>query len=200
MEYLKAITKEFILDLFKKTDGLLHGHFKLSSGFHSNIYLQCAKVLQFPEMNSLLSSMIAKKFKDKKISLVIGPAIGGITLSYEVAKKLHCRSIFAERIKKGNKRKMFIRRGFEILKNEKVLIVEDVITTGGSIKEVMELLEKHEANIVGIASIVDRTNGEIKLHPNQTSLIQIDTEKYDPKNCPLCEKGVPIDTPGSRFL
>ena len=200
MEYLKALTKEFILDLFKKTNGLLHGHFQLSSGYHSNVYLQCAKVMQFPEMCSLLSSMIAKKFKDKKIDVVIGPAIGGITLAYEMARKLHCRSIFAERVKKGNKKIMALRRGFGISKNEKVLIVEDVITTGGSVKEVIKLVERLKANIIGVAAIIDRSNGRIRLHPKQSFLIQIDAEKYDPKNCPLCKKKIPIDTPGSRFL
>lgn len=200
MEYLKALTKEFILDLFKKIDGLLEGHFKLSSGYHSNIYLQCAKVMQFPEMNSLLSSMIAVKFKNEKIDVVIGPAIGGITLSYEVARKLHCRSIFCERITKSNKKTMTLRRGFEILKDERVLVVEDVVTTGGSIKEVMKLVKKNKGNIIGVAAIADRTNGKIKLHPNQYFLIKIEAKRYNPDNCPLCKKKVPIDTPGSRYL
>ena len=188
------------MDIFKKTGGLLEGHFKLSSGNHSNIYLQCAKVMQFPEMNSLLCSMIAKKFKDEKIDVVIGPAIGGITLSYEVARKLHCRSIFGERVGKNSKKEMTLRRGFEILKDERVLVVEDVVTTGGSIKEIMKLVKKNKGNIIGVAAIADRTNGKIKLHPNQYFLVEIEAKKYNPDNCPLCKKKVPIDTPGSRYL
>lgn len=200
MEYLKALTKEFILDIFKKTNGLLHGHFELTSGYHSNIYFQCTKVLQFPELNSLLCSMIVRKFKNEKIDLVIGPAIGGITLSYELARKLHCRSIFAERVTKNSKKTMTLRRGFEILKNERVLVVEDVVTTGGSIKEVMKLIQKQKGNVVGVAAIADRTNGKIKIHPNQYFIIEIEAEKYDPDDCPLCKKKVPIDIPGSRYM
>jgi len=200
MEYLKTLTKEFILDLFKKTDGLMQGHFKLSSGLHSNIYLQCAKVMQYPEMNSLLCTMIAQHYKNDKIDVVIGPAIGGITLSYEVARKLHCRSIFAERIIKNDDKVMVLRRGFEISEKERVLVVEDVITTGGSVKEVMALVEKHKGEITGLSAIVDRTNGQIKLHPNQHFLIEIEAETYELEKCPLCEKDVPLSIPGSKYL
>lgn len=200
MEYLQIITKEFILNLFKKTGGLLRGHFKLSSGYHSNIYLQCARVMQFPEMNSLICSIIAEKFKNKKTDVVISPAIGGITLSYEIARKLNCRSLFAERETKNDKKVMTLRRGFEISKDERVLVVEDVVTTGSSVREVMQLVKKCKANIIGAAGIVDRTNGKIKLHPDQFFLLKIKAEKYDPRDCPLCKKNIPIKTPGSKYL
>ncbi len=194
----KIFTEEFILNIFKETEALLNGHFKLSSGYHSDTYLQCAKVMQYPELNSILSSLIASHFKSDNINLVIGPAIGGITLAYEVARKLGARSIFAER--SGQERKMSFRRGFKINKNDTILIVEDVITTGGSIKEIIELLNSEGINISGVASIVDRSNGSVKLHSKQVSLLHISAPKYEPDKCPLCEKNIPIDTPGSKFV
>lgn len=196
----EAFTQEFILDLFKKTDALLEGHFKLSSGFHSNIYLQCAKVTQYPEINSILSTIIAEHYKHQEIDVVIGPALGGVVLSYEIAKKLNCRNIFTERVNTEDGKIMTLRRGFEIRPNEKVLITEDVITTGKSIKEVIEIVEKAKAKTAGIAGIVDRTNNTLKLHPQQFFVVPIEAEKYDPNDCPLCKNKVPLESPGSRFV
>lgn len=200
MKYIETFNEDFILDLFRKSQALLNGHFKLSSGYHSNVYLQCAKVMQYPEATSLLSSIIAEKFKNEKIDVVIGPALGGIILSYEVAKKLNCRGIFAERTRKDNKKIMALRRGFEINKNEKVLITEDVITTGGSIQEILELVKKSQAETVGIACIIDRTNNKIQLHPSQFFILKINAEKHKPEDCPLCKKNIPLDSPGSKFI
>ncbi len=202
MKYIETFNENFILDLFKKSQALLNGHFKLSSGYHSNIYLQCAKVMQYPLATSLLSSIIAEKFKNEKIDVVIGPALGGIILSYEVAKKLNCRGIFAERINinNDNNKIMALRRGFEINKNEKILITEDVMTTGGSIQEIIELVKKSQAEIVGIAGIADRTNNKIQLHPSQFFILKINAEKYKPEDCPLCKKNIPLDSPGSKFI
>ncbi len=190
-------SEEFILNVFKETGALLNGHFKLSSGYHSDTYLQCAKVLQYPEINGLLSYLLAQQFKKFNIDVVIGPAIGGITLAYEVANKLGARSIFAERT--GEKREMSFRRGFSVKKNETILIVEDVITTGGSIKEIIDLLKKDNIDIIGVASIVDRSSGTVKLHENQFSLLNIAAPKFKPEKCPLCKDNIPIYAPGSKF-
>ncbi len=194
----EIITSNDILKIFKETNALLKGHFKLSSGYHSDIYLQCALVMQYPELNSLISTLIADRFRGDKIDVVISPAIGGIILGYEVAKKLGARAIFAER--SGNEKKMQFRRGFRIETNEKVLLVEDVITTGGSLREIIDLLKEFKVEIIGVASIIDRSNGEVKLHNNQYSVVTIKAEKYLPEDCPLCKNKVPIDTPGSRFI
>ena len=118
MNHLKPISEKLILDLFKNSGALLEGHFKLSSGFHSDVYLQCAKVMQYPELNTLLGNLIAQKYRNEKIDLVIGPAVGGITLACEVGRQLGCRTIFAERVMKNGKKIMTLRRGFEIKKSE----------------------------------------------------------------------------------
>lgn len=190
------MNQQAILDLFKKTGGILEGHFLLSSGLHSDRYLQCAVVLQYPEYADKLCKQLAEMFKDEKIDLIIGPALGGIVVSYEVARHLlGCRSIFAER----EDGKMTLRRGFSVKKGERVLVVEDVITTGGSVKEIIEILKERKADIVGVGAIVDRSNatadfGKIKFR----SLIKLDFNTFSRQNCPLCKKGVPLTKPGSR--
>ena len=185
-----------ILKIFKSTGALLEGHFVLTSGRHSGSYFQCAKVLQYPEYLTAFSVMIADEFESKKPDVIISPAVGGIVLGTEVGTQLGCRTIFAER-KNGV---MVIRRGFEINANEKVLVVEDVITTGGSVQETINLAEKSGGKIIGIGVLVDRSNGKAKLNKHQYSIIKLNSVSYDPSKVPNDLSKIPIKKPGSRYL
>jgi len=187
------ITDE-ILALFKITNALLEGHFQLTSGLHSQQYFQCAKVLQYPKNAELLCAEIAKKFSSQKIEVVISPALGGIVVGQEVGRQLNTRTIFAER-KDG---KLELRRGFEILPKESVLVCEDVITTGGSVQEVIDIVQKSGGNIVGVGAIVDRSAGKVKLH-NLFAVMTMDVITYTTEECPLCKQGIPVEKPGSRM-
>mgnify|MGYP006120931465 FL=1 len=186
---------EQILSIFRSTDSLLEGHFVLSSGRHSRSYFQCAKVLQHPEYLTAFSIMIADEFESKKPDVVISPAIGGVVLGTEVGAQLGCRTIFAER-KQGE---MVIRRGFEIKPSEKVLVVEDVITTGGSVNEVITLVEESKGEMIGVGVLVDRSNGSAILHPNQYSIVKLNVESFDKSNLPADLVEIPIKKPGSRY-
>ena len=186
---------EQILSIFRSTDSLLEGHFVLSSGKHSRSYFQCAKVLQHPEYLTAFSIMIADEFESKKPDVVISPAIGGVVLGTEVGAQLGCRTIFAER-KQGE---MVIRRGFEIKPSEKVLVVEDVITTGGSVNEVITLVEESKGEMIGVGVLVDRSNGSAILHPNQYSIVKLNVESFDKSNLPADLVEIPIQKPGSRY-
>ena len=189
-------TNSYVLDIFKSTGALLEGHFVLTSGKHSGSYFQCAKVLQHPEYLTAFSVMIADEFESKEPDLIISPAVGGIVLGTEVGTQLGSRTIFAER-KNG---KMIIRRGFEISANEKVLIIEDVITTGGSVKEVINLVKKSGGEIIGVGVLVDRSNGHAKLHEHQYSIIKMDAISYRDDEVPESLTKIPIKKPGSRYL
>ena len=188
------INKEQMFDIFKSTNALLEGHFILTSGRHSANYFQCAKVLQYPEYLTAFSIMISDEFEKIEPDVVISPAIGGIVLGTEVGTQLGCRTIFAER-KNGE---MVIRRGFEIQSGERVLIVEDVITTGGSVKEVMKLVLGGGAEIVGVGVLVDRSNG-VQLHKNQYSVVKLDAVSYGENDVPKELAAIPIQKPGSRY-
>lgn len=185
-----------LLDVFKSTGALLEGHFKLTSGLHSNTYFQCAKVLQYPEHLTEICRRIVSNFSGSGIDTVISPAVGGIVVGTEVGRQLGVRTIFSER-KEGE---MTLRRGFSLSGDEHVLIVEDVITTGGSVAEVIELTRAAGAEVAGVGSVVDRSNGTVKLADRQFSLLTLDVRNYDPENCPLCKAGIPIEAPGSRTL
>ena len=185
-----------ILNIFKSTGALLEGHFVLTSGRHSRSYFQCAKVLQYPEYLTAFSVMIADEFESKKPDVIISPAVGGIVLGTEVGTQLGCRTIFAER-KNGT---MVIRRGFEINANEKVLVVEDVITTGGSVQETIKLIEKSGGKVIGVGVLVDRSNGKAKLNKHQYSIIKLNSVSYDPSKVPNDLSKIPIKKPGSRHL
>ncbi len=183
-----------ILDLLYKRGAVMKGHFLLSSGLHSDTYIQCAKVSQYPEDNSFLAKKIAEFFKDKEIDLVIGPAIGGITIAYETARALGVRGIFAER----ESGVLTLRRGFSIQEGERVLIVEDVITTAGTVKELKDLVLSFGGEVTGISSIVNRGNiNEVDGTPVR-SLVYISLSTYSPEECPLCKDGIPVIKPGSR--
>lgn len=183
-----------VIEIFKKCGALLNGHFKLSSGLHSPVYLEKFKVLQYPEYTSKLCKEIADRFRNDKIELVIGPATGGIIISYEVAKSLNVKSIFLER----EQGKFILRRGFSIRKSERILVVEDIVTTGGSIKEVLDVVKAYEPNIIGIGMIIDRSAGAIKFDLRCEALATLKIETYEPLNCPLCKENVPFVKPGSR--
>lgn len=188
------MTQKEIIDLFKKTNVIQTGHFELSSGRHTDTYLQCAQILQYPEYTNKLAVEIAKIWENEDIDLIVGPAIGGIVISYAVASEMGLRNIFSER-KNGE---MKFRRNLEVKESEKVLIVEDVVTTGGSVREVIELLEKSNADIVGISSLVDRSNGKVEFDYPFKPLVQLKVDSYKKDECKLCEKGISINKPGSK--
>lgn len=189
------IAREDILEIFAQTGVLLEGHFQLTSGKHSGRYLQCAKVFQYPEHAETLCNSLAERFATEKPDLCIGPALGGVVIAYETARSLGVRGLFAERDKEGV---MTLRRGFTIEPGERVLVLEDVVTTGGSVREVIELVKELGGNVVGVGTIVDRSGGTTNFGVPYTSLIQIDVEAYDPGECPLCLAGSPAVKPGSR--
>lgn len=192
-----TLSRDEILQLLKETDGLKSGHFKLTSGLHSEQYVQCALLLKEPAIAEKICRDLADLFKDLQPEIVVGPAIGGIIAAYEVARSLGVPGIFAER----ENGKMTLRRGFSVRKGQKVLVVEDVITTGGSSQEVVELLQDLGAEVVGVGSIIDRSGEKkVKLTVPFKSLIKLDIATYGPEVCPLCKKGIPVVKPGSRTI
>jgi len=190
------MTQTEILEILKKTGVLLEGHFRLTSGRHSGRYLQCAQVLKYPEYSGIIGAEIAAKFADQDIDVVIGPALGGVIIAYEVARALGKRTMFTER----EDGKMKLRRGFELQPGEKVLVVEDVITTGGSVNEVMEIVVGAGGQVVGVGVIVDRSAGKINFGVPTHALVSIEVESYSPAECPLCLQGIPLYKPGSRAV
>jgi orotate phosphoribosyltransferase len=185
-----------ILKIFRTTGALLEGHFILTSGRHSPSYFQCAKVLQYPEYLTIFASAIVDEYKLKKVDTVIAPAVGGIVIGTEVGRQLGVRTIFAER----EDGRMKLRRGFEIKNNENVLVVEDVITTGGSVAEVLNLVQTAGGEIVGLAVIVDRSDGKINLHDHQFSILRYKAVSYEEHEIPVELKSIPVKKPGSRDL
>ncbi|MBD3426928.1 MAG: orotate phosphoribosyltransferase [Candidatus Omnitrophica bacterium] len=185
-----------IMDMLKKTGAFQQGHFKLSSGLHSGAYLQCALVLQNPVIAARLCETLAMKFRPDAPDVVVGPAMGGIVLAYELARALKARAIFTER---GQDGKMALRRGFSVSPRNKVLIAEDVLTTGRSVKEVVSLLGQDSIKPVGIASLVNRSTSGIDFGGIKCeSLIKLDIPTFEEAQCPLCQEGVPLVKPGSR--
>ena len=178
------ITQERILEILKEAGVLLEGHFLLTSGRHSNKYLQCAKVFRNTKYSEELCSALAEQFRNDGVEVVIGPAMGAVQMAYEVSRGLHCENFFAERDQDG---KMCLRRGFEVQPGQKVLLVEDVVTAGG--------------DVVGIGSIVDRTGGKIDFGVPFKAVISMEVESYEPSECPLCKEGkIPVIKPGSRKI
>ncbi len=188
---------EEVLEIFRQSGALLEGHFILTSGKHSPNYFQCAKVLQYPNWAQLLCSEIGLHFSKHKIHAVAAPAVGGILVGHEVARTLNARFIFAER----ENGVMGFRRGFELHRDENVLVVEDVVTTGGSIKEVIQLCRAADANVIGAGYVVDRSRGSVEFGVPKFSLLSVDVTAYDAEQCPLCREGkLPAVKPGSRSL
>lgn len=183
-----------VLERFRRTGALLEGHFLLTSGLHSTNYLQCALVLQYPSEAEALAHAIAGEFGEQKIETVVAPAIGGIIIGWEVARALGVRSVWTER--EGGR--MTLRRGFTINPGERVLVVEDVITTGGSTRETVEALRDAGAHVVGAASIVDRSGGRAEVGVPRVALVTLDVPAFAPDSCPLCADAIPLVKPGSR--
>ena len=188
------MTEAAVLDLFRQSGALLEGHFRLTSGLHSERYLQSALVLQYPELAETLGRALAERVSALQPSAVLSPALGGIVIGQEVGRALGVRALFAER-QEGT---LTLRRGFTLGPSERVLIVEDVVTTGGSTMETARVAEAAGAHVVGAAAIVDRRSAgvvfELPLHP----LVRLDVPTYEPDACPLCARGVPVVKPGSR--
>ena len=188
------------LEVLRKTNALLEGHFILSSGLHSPIYIQCAKLLSYPNFSKQLCISLSKKIKKnfKKIDIILAPAIGGIIIGYEIGRLLNIETIFAERVNG----KFVLRRGFSIRKNSNVLIIEDVITTGGSSLECINIIKKSKAKIVGFASIINRSNKKsLKIKGKKIiSQIKIKVPTYKKSNLPYSLKKIPITIPGSRYI
>lgn len=190
------LNKKMMNEILEKTGVLQTGHFLLTSGKHSNKYMQCAKIFQHPDISAEISKDLALKFEEFDIDIVIGPAVGGIILAYEVARQLEVRALFAERENGA----MTLRRGFEIKPGSRVLVVEDVITTGGSVKEVIELVRSVGGEVVGVASVVDRSGGKVLFDVPFKSAIKIEIETFEPAECPMCKTGSVAVKPGSRNL
>lgn len=191
------MTETEVKELFVKTGAILEGHFLLTSGLHSPMYVEKFQVLQHPKYTEQLCKALADKFVDENIEVVVGPVTGGILLAHEVGKALGTRAIFTER----ENGKMTLRRGFKIAKGERVLIVEDIVTTGGSIKEVVEVVKEQGGIPVGIGMLVDRSGGKASFNEVQyKALLHLTVTTYQPDDCPLCKEGQPMTKRGSRKL
>lgn len=191
-----SLKPEEILNIFKESGALMEGHFILTSGLHSRTYFQCALVFQYPRHAATLCRDTADHFRDQKIDVVVSPAVGGIVFGQEVARQLETRSIFAERVEG----RMTLRRGFHVKRGERVLLAEDVTTTGGSVKEVMSAVQAQGAEIAAVTSVVDRSGGNARFGVPFYSLFQMEVTNYEPENCPMCREGGRAVKPGSRSL
>lgn len=184
-----------VLSLLNKTGALLQGHFRLSSGLHSPNYVQCALLLQSPRNAKAIGEALASKVKAIRPQKIVAPALGGVIIGYTVAEALDKPSIFTER-KEGA---MTLRRGFKINEGERIVIVEDVVTTGKSTKETADVVKQHGGLVFGFASILNRSGKESPFDAPYESLLKLDLETYEEAACPLCKAGVPLDSPGSRY-
>jgi orotate phosphoribosyltransferase len=188
-----------VLDLFHETGAYLRGHFRLTSGLHSPEYLQCALVLQHPrhaaQLGSLLATALRSLVPGLEAKTVVSPALGGVVIGHEVARALGARAIFTERAPSG---KMILRRGFSVEPTEPAVVIEDVVTTGGSTREVVECLLAAGARVLAAGSIIDRSGGHAEVGVPRVSLVTLNVVNYPPDHCPLCEQGVPVAKPGSR--
>jgi orotate phosphoribosyltransferase len=191
---MPAVDQDHVLDLFRRTGALLEGHFRLSSGLHSNGYLQSALVLADPALAAHLGAALADRARAFSAELVLSPALGGLIIGHEVARALGVRAIFSER----QEGRMTLRRGFSIAPGTRVLVVEDVVTTGVSTRETMAVVEAAAGRTVGAASIIDRSGGRAELGAPYVALARIDLPAWEESACPLCGSGVPVIKPGSR--
>jgi orotate phosphoribosyltransferase len=191
---------ESILDVFRQTGAYLSGHFRLTSGLHSPEYLQCALVLQHPVRAERLGAGLAAELRAvaglEKIAVVVSPAMGGLIIGHEVARALGTKFLFTERDAASGK--MVLRRGFALQPGEAAVVVEDVITTGGSTREVVDIIEASGARAIGAGSIIDRSGGKAQVGAPRVALATLDVMSYQPEDCPLCRQGLPVTKPGSR--
>jgi orotate phosphoribosyltransferase len=188
------LTEHETLERYEKRGALLRGHFRLTSGLHSDLYLQSALVLQHPEDAGVLGEGLAARFRDARVQAVLAPAIGGILVAHEVARALGVRALFTER----ESGVMQLRRGFALSPGERCLVVEDVITTGGSTREVVQCVETHGGTVVGVGSLIDRSGGTAAFTVKRVALATVTAATYPPDACPLCRAGSPAIKPGSR--
>jgi orotate phosphoribosyltransferase len=188
------------MDLFEETGAYLRGHFRLTSGLHSPEYLQCAKVLAVPtyaeRLGRELANALAPSVSGHKIDVVVSPAIGGLIIGHEVARALNVRSFFAERDAAANE--MTLRRGFVVEPGQKAVVIEDVVTTGGSTREVVQMLQRQGVDVIAAGSIIDRSGGTADVGVPRFALQVLHPVTYDPSECPLCRDGLPVVKPGSR--
>lgn len=183
--------KAEIIEMLKNTGVIMEGHYLLTSGRHSSRFLQCSQLLQYPGYAEKICLEMARPYRDKGIQTVIGPAMGGVILSYETARVLGARAVFAEPAGET----MIFRRGFWVKPGEKVLVVEDAVSTGGSVKKVIDLLKLHGAETAGVSIMIDRTGGKVDLGVPVTALLSMEIESYPPEDCPLCREGVSLQKP-----
>jgi orotate phosphoribosyltransferase len=188
------MTRDELLTLFRRSGALLEGHFRLTSGLHSPGYLQSALVLQHPGDAGALGRAIADRTRDLDATVVLSPALGGVIIGHEVGRALDVRAIFAERLDGA----LMLRRGFMLADNDRVLVIEDVLTTGGSTRETIQVARAAGAQVVGAASIVDRSAGSVRLDVPFVSLLDFALPTYEPGDCPLCAQGIAVVKPGSR--
>ena len=192
------MTQQRALQIFEEAGVLMKGHFLLTSGRHSDRYLQCAQIFRNPKYSEEICGALAENWRRKGIEIVIGPAMGAVQMAYEVSRALGCENFFTER---GADGKMALRRGFRVLPGQKVLVVEDVVTTGGSVREVMELVRAAGGMVAGVGAVVDRTAGKIDFGVPFRAVASLDVRSWAPEDCPLCRAGAPAPVkPGSRRL
>jgi orotate phosphoribosyltransferase len=191
---MATVTADTVIDVFRRVGALLEGHFRLTSGLHSPGYLQCALVLQYPREAELCGAALADRVRDLRIDAVLSPALGGIVIGQEVARALGVRALFAERQDGA----LTLRRGFTLLSHERVLVVEDVVTTGGSTMETIEVARAAGATVAGAGAIIDRSGGALRIDVPFHALATVSLPTYQPDQCPLCLAGIPVVKPGSR--
>ena len=189
------MTERETLALYEKTGALMRGHFKLTSGLHSDVYLQSALVLQYPAHAAALGDALGAAFSGDAAAVVVAPAIGGILVAHEVARALGARALFSER----ENGVMRLRRGFALARGERCVVVEDVITTGGSTREVVQCVQEHGGVVVGVGSLIDRSGGAATFDVKRAALATITAATYEPEHCPLCKTGSEAIKPGSRL-
>lgn len=188
------LTQDEAMALFREAQVLQEGHFRLTSGRHSDRYMQCARLFQHPRYAEPLCKSLAEQFAGADITVVIGPALGAVQMAYEVSRHLGCRNVFAERVDGV----FALRRGFAIDPGERVLVVEDTVTTGGSVREVIELVHSLNGEVTGVGCLVDRSGGNTNFGVPLKSALAVDIASWEENDCPLCKQGVPIIKPGSR--
>ena len=187
-----------VIDIFRATSALLEGHFVYTSGRHGSQFLQASRVLQYPNYTERLCKAIAEKWAGDNIELVVGPATGGIILAYETARHLDCRAVFTEKDEDG--RTMSLRRGFKLQPRTNVLVVEDIVTTGGSVKKTIDHLLERGARISGVSVLIDRSGGEVRFQCPYKPLAHLALRSYDPAECPGCADGIPLADPDDLIL
>lgn len=183
------LSQQEVIEIYQSCGALMEGHFLLRSGLHSDKFLQSATILQYPQHTSLLCAELASRIKtDKKADFIIAPAIGGVLIAYEVAKNFNVRGIFAE--KNGDSPMMKLRAGFQIKPNEKAIVVEDVYTTGGSIRRVIDIVKSYGAEVIAVGALVDRSQGKVEFEVPAYALAKVEFSEYKPEECPMCKRGI----------